>query len=83
MQKRLPIQPWEQSDTDGLTLNINVPIVDTAVNLPVLVFVPGGGFTSGSADYPEYDLARITQMSVDLGQPMLSVGVKYGCLRAS
>lgn len=76
VQKCLPIQECEQSDTEGLTLSINVPTTSTALGLPVLVFVCGGGFTSGSADYPEYDLARITQMSVELDMPMISVGIK-------
>jgi carboxylesterase type B len=76
VQKSLPIEECEQSDIEGLTLNINVPTVGTAVYLPVFVFVCGGGFTSGSAVYPEYDLARITYMSAGLGMPMISVGLK-------
>lgn len=78
VQKHLPIEACEQSDIHGLTLNVNVPTqqVNTALALPVFVFVCGGGFTSGSTVYPEYDLARITQMSAELEMPMIAVGIK-------
>jgi carboxylesterase type B len=76
VQKSLPIEAWDQSDTEGLTLDVNVPTASPATGLPIFVFVCGGGFTSGSSEYPEYDLASITQLSVESGMPMISVGLK-------
>ena len=76
-QKSLPFSKFEQSDTECLTLNISTP-QDTSQNdqLPVMVFVHGGGFAGGSSSYPHYNLAPITAMSVDARMPMISVGVK-------
>ncbi|KAJ9632940.1 hypothetical protein H2204_007508 [Knufia peltigerae] len=77
VQRHLPFEEWEQSDLHGLTINVYVPDGKPRDKLPVFVFVCGGGFTSGSGDYPEYDLGRITKMSADLGTPMVSVGLNY------
>jgi carboxylesterase type B len=41
-----------------------------------MVFVHGGGFANGSANHPHYDLAKITQLSVKTGTPIIAVGVK-------
>lgn len=76
LQKSLPFPEYPQSDTECLTLNIAVPDVNGAINMPVMVLIHGGGFTTGSSSYPQYDLARITQMSIDINMPMISVGVK-------
>ena len=75
-QKTLPYREVQQSDIGGLTLNITAPSVEHVPSLPVLVFVYGGGFTTGSTVYPQYDLLPITQMSIDIGTPMISVGIK-------
>jgi para-nitrobenzyl esterase len=40
---------------DCLFLNIWTPKLDVKANLPVLVFIHGGAFTSGSGDVPVYD----------------------------
>jgi para-nitrobenzyl esterase len=39
---------------DCLYLNIWTPAQRTRANLPVMVFIPGGGFTNGSASMPLY-----------------------------
>lgn len=76
IQKVLPFTEVEQSDTHGLTVNISVPMTSHKARLPVFAFVCGGGWMTGSAVYPHYDLGPITRMSLDLGQPMIAVGIK-------
>ena len=76
-QMPLPHAEYTVSDTECLTLNISVPLVDSPVGLPVFAFVHGGGFTTGSSSFPQYDLARLTSMSVKIGKPMIAVGIKY------
>lgn len=78
VQKSLPFTQCEQSDTEGLTLNISVPTtIETPTGLPVITFVHGGGWMTGSTVYPQYDLAEITRLSVEAGMPMISVGIWY------
>jgi carboxylesterase type B len=77
IQKSLPFSKFQQSDTECLTLNITVPgEASPHGQVPVLIFVYGGGFANGSANYPHYDMALITEMSVKAGMPIVSVGVK-------
>ncbi|KEF53158.1 uncharacterized protein A1O9_10606 [Exophiala aquamarina CBS 119918] len=66
VQKTIPFTQCEQSDTEGLTLNISVPTaVRNSTGLPVFTFVHGGGWVTGSIVYPQYDLAAITRLSVE------------------
>jgi len=79
IQQTLPSPEFEQSDTECLTLNIAVPHIETSgasSRWPVLALVHGGAFATGSSSYPQYDLGRIVQRSVELGQPMIAVGIK-------
>lgn len=76
----LPLTPVKQSATEGLTLNISLPAslnIDKDAGLPVMVFVHGGGFANGSANHPHYDLARIIELSVKEGSPIIAIGLKY------
>ncbi|OQE42964.1 hypothetical protein PENCOP_c003G00472 [Penicillium coprophilum] len=77
LQHSLPFPEYIQSDTECLTLNIAVPNVKDADSLPVLVMVHGGAFVTGSSSYPQYDLARITNQSLELEKPMIVVAVNY------
>ncbi|KAJ9151287.1 Sterol esterase [Pleurostoma richardsiae] len=77
IQKSLPYTPLPQSDTKCLTLNISAPSSSGPGKFPVMVIVHGGAFTAGSSSFPQYDLFRITQMSVSLGMPVVSVGINY------
>lgn len=45
-------------------------------NLPVLVFIHGGGFVTGSANWPQWELDRLVGLSVEDGKPIVAVGVK-------
>lgn len=71
----------EHSDLEGLNLNITVPLgangnIDTSANLPVYVFVHGGGFAVGSSWYPHYDPAAIVKLSAEKGKPMIGITIK-------
>jgi carboxylesterase type B len=76
IQHSLPFGEYSQSDTECLTLNIAAPTVKASGGLPVLVFVHGGAFATGSTSYPQNDLARITELSAEINKPMIAVGVK-------
>ncbi|KAK4447163.1 Alpha/Beta hydrolase protein [Podospora aff. communis PSN243] len=79
IQCALPAPEFEQSDIDCLTLNIAVPGVqdNDGPSWPVLALVHGGAFATGSSSYPQYDLGRIVRISVDLGKPVIAVGINY------
>jgi carboxylesterase type B len=63
------------SDIEGLNLNITVPS-EPGRNLPVLVYIHGGGFTFGSNSYPHYDQSKMVELSTVMGQPMIAVNIK-------
>lgn len=69
------------SDLDGLTLNITVPSQADGIgkirDLPVLVFIHGGGFSLGGNWWPQYDFARLVKLSADLGKPMIGININY------
>jgi carboxylesterase type B len=63
------------SGTECLNLNITVPDTDVR-NLPVMVFVHGGGFVMGANYWPQYDPARLVNMSNEMGLPVIVVNIK-------
>jgi acetyl esterase/lipase len=81
IQKSLPVPEFVTSDLEGLNLNITIPLIegriaDSAHQLPVFVYVHGGGFALGSNAWPHYDQSRIVKLSVELGLPVIGVGIK-------
>lgn len=80
LQHPLPHPPYSFSDTACLTLNVTVPSAEVRAagpsRLPVLVYVHGGGFVTGSANWPQWDLARLVGVSVERGRPIVAVGIK-------
>lgn len=72
-----------QSGTECLCLNITVPTessgsLDAGRQLPVFVFIHGGGFMVGSNAYPQYDMARFVRLSAEIGKPCIAVTIKSG-----
>jgi carboxylesterase type B len=68
------------SDTEALNLNIWVPKGQDGQplqNLPVYVFIHGGGFISGSGNSPHYDLTRLVRLSTEKRTPIIGVTFKY------
>lgn len=75
IQHTIPHEEFSASDIDGLNLNLSVPI-GRHINLPVFVFIHGGGFGLGSNSWPQYDLARIVKLSAERGMPVVGVNIK-------
>lgn len=46
---------------DCLVLNVWSPTLDTSAKLPILVWLHGGGLTTGSASWPLYDFANFAR----------------------
>lgn len=77
IQHALPFdkEKFHFSDTECLTLNVSLP-ADAKGPLPVVAFVHGGGFVTGSANWPQYDLAPLVERSVKIGKPVIAVAIK-------
>lgn len=63
------------SDLHGLNLNVTVP-QDCGSNLPVVVYIHGGGFNFGSSTNPPYDQSKIVELSAIMDQPIVAVNLK-------
>lgn len=78
IQRELPVPDLDQSSTKCLNLNITTPRGASAgSNLPVIVFVHGGGFAIGSNSWPQYDFRRIVALSISEGLPVIGVNIKF------
>ncbi|KAF8873612.1 Alpha/Beta hydrolase protein [Mucidula mucida] len=66
----------EYQSEDCLTLNVVRPNIDLR-DLPVLVWIYGGGFSGGSTFSPVYNLRYIVQESIELGEPIIAVSIIY------
>ena len=75
IQHTLPHDDFAISDTEGLNLNLSMPL-GSHKNLPVFVFIHGGGFRLGSNAWPQYDLARIVKLSTQREMPVIGINIK-------
>jgi len=77
IQHTLPFTARSISDLEGLVLNITVP-KDTSPTdeLPVFVFVHGGGFFIGSGSWPETDPSHLVKLSATNGKPVIGISIK-------
>ncbi|KAF3769293.1 alpha/beta-hydrolase [Cryphonectria parasitica EP155] len=63
---------------DCLYLNVIRPAgIDETAELPVAVWIHGGGLYEGGSADRRYNLSFIVQNSVDLGTPMVAVSLNY------
>jgi carboxylesterase type B len=73
----------KMDEFECLHINVTVPksVVSTEQNngngLPVYVWVHGGGLSVGSNNWPQYDLEKFVQRSVDIGKPVIAVAMNY------
>ncbi|KAF4831677.1 Lipase 1 [Colletotrichum tropicale] len=67
------------SSEDCLTLNIWRPTNATSSSsqLPVLVWLYGGGLTNGYTADPRFEGTSVTRISQDIGKPVILVSVNY------
>lgn len=63
------------SDVDSLNLNITCPATGGS-NLPVMVFIAGGGFMLGGNWFPQWDFGRLVKLSAEQGTPFIGVLIK-------
>ncbi|OJJ44966.1 hypothetical protein ASPZODRAFT_153290 [Penicilliopsis zonata CBS 506.65] len=78
MQHALPKKELAQSDVDCLNLNITVPEGTVASpNLPVFVFIHGGGLSVGANSWPQLDCARLVKLSSEKNVPIIAVSMNY------
>lgn len=61
---------------DCLNLNVIRP-TGNYTNLPVLVWIFGGGLYTGSTADPQYNLSGIVKVSQDMNQPVIAVSMNY------
>ncbi|KAJ3468051.1 hypothetical protein MRS44_002116 [Fusarium solani] len=63
---------------DCLTLNIIRPAGTVACsNLPVLVWIYGGGFIAGTSRDQRYNMTFIVEHSLRMGKPIMAVSINY------
>lgn len=62
---------------DCLTMNIVRPNLESKEKLPVLVWIPGGGFLWGAAQRDVYNLSYPVNQSVEGGTPVVGVSFNY------
>ncbi|KAF1840542.1 para-nitrobenzyl esterase [Cucurbitaria berberidis CBS 394.84] len=66
-----------------LNLTVTVPTSPTASKrkgrneLPVFVWVHGGGLSMGSNSWPQYDVRRFVDRSSKIGKPIIGVAINY------
>ncbi|MES9544042.1 carboxylesterase family protein [Actinomadura sp. NPDC000600] len=73
-QSGMLAQPPETTGDDWLTLNIWTPEPDPAAKLPVMVWIPGGGYVTGNAGLPEYDAGNLARS----GTVVVSLNYRLG-----
>ncbi|KAI1609116.1 putative carboxylesterase [Exophiala viscosa] len=76
IQQTLPHGEFSYSDTECLNLNVFVPKT-TRKDLPVFMFIHGGGFAIGSNAWPQYDLAAFVRRSVERDTPVIAININY------
>ncbi|HEX3364927.1 carboxylesterase/lipase family protein [Phenylobacterium sp.] len=60
----MPGEPDPKTDEDCLYLNVWAPAKRTRGRVPVMVFIPGGGYTNGATSLPLYWGDRLTKRGV-------------------
>ena len=72
----MPGEPWSPSSEDCLYLNVWTPKGARRGSLPVIVWIPGGGYANGSTSIPLYDGGRLAGR----GAVVVTVAYRLGAL---
>ncbi|KAF7718094.1 Carboxylic ester hydrolase [Penicillium ucsense] len=64
-------------DENCLNLNVIRPRVTRGEELPVMLWIFGGGWTQGATADPRYNMSYVVQQSVLNGKPVLGVSINY------
>ena len=63
---------------DCLTINVGRPAkISKSKKLPVLVWIYGGGFSTGSSAWPVYNVSWLVDASQKVGKPVILVTFNY------
>lgn len=68
---------YPELSEDCLYLNIVRPSGYASQNLPVALWIHGGGLAEGSGIDQRYNLSFIVKRSVDIGKPIIAVSINY------
>lgn len=68
-------EPIHSQSEDCLALDIYVPKVEHKEDLPILVWIYGGGFLVGASW--KYDAKPLVQRSIDISKPIIVVAINY------
>jgi carboxylesterase type B len=73
----------KMGEFECLHVNVTVPNSSSEAGkrassgLPVFVWVHGGGLSIGSNNWPQYDLRKFVERSVEVGKPFIGVAINY------
>lgn len=61
-----------------LSINVIRPAgLDNTSNLPVVTWIHGGSYQTGTSSLPNYNLTYIVQRSVEIGRPIIATSINY------
>ncbi|KAF2165602.1 hypothetical protein M409DRAFT_23895 [Zasmidium cellare ATCC 36951] len=61
-----------------LSINVIRPAgINKASNLPVVTWIHGGSYQTGTSSRPDYNLTYIVQRSVEIGKPIVATSINY------
>jgi para-nitrobenzyl esterase len=73
----ITMSPYEALKQNEECLNLNIFTPDLDKNLPVMVWIHGGGFQSGSASLPDYDGRKLASAG---NVVVVSINYRLACL---
>lgn len=75
-QMNLPDIESKPDEFECLNLNITKPAGDYGSPLPVFVWTHGGGVVVGANCWPQFDMTKLIELSIEVGYPVIGVALK-------